>query len=154
MVVPCLFIAPTAAPAFTNVRQRLPWPFTYARINAVTRTTRSGNSHQALKKQSWKVIEKLKVLSEKRNDFWKQKAKVEKNWKAESQKEKFYLYHFFPLFYNRIAWTTWKFHFESYSTGTSEIFGKKGEVESLKWKAKQFLKVKSENQKRKKLLRS
>ncbi len=28
-------------------------------------------------KQSWKVIEKVKVLSEKRNDFWKRKAKSE-----------------------------------------------------------------------------
>ncbi len=28
--------------------------------------------------QSWKVIEKLKVLSEKRNNFWKWKAKAEK----------------------------------------------------------------------------
>ncbi len=53
---------------------------------------RNGNTTTHMKYipgiQSWKVIEKLKVLSEKRNDFWKQKAKLKKKLKSWKPKAK------------------------------------------------------------------
>ncbi len=78
----------------------------------------------------------MKVLSKKRK--WK------KNWKAESQTQKFYLYHFFylfsPAFHNCMAWKTQKLHFESYSL-LQKFMGK-----SEKWKVlSEKRKVKAEN---------
>ncbi len=56
---------------------------------------------------NWKV----ESFKQKAKRFLKAKSKSEKkNWKAESQKRKFYLYHFFSSFHNRIAWATQKFH--------------------------------------------
>ncbi len=81
----------------------------------------------------------MKVLREKRK--WK------KNWKAESQKQKFYLYHFFPPFHDCIACfacTTQKIHFESYSL-LQKFLGKREKKRKVlsekrknfwKWKAK------------------
>ncbi len=113
----------------------------YSHIHTPTPSYYQRHSHTT--HQSWKVIEKLKVSNEKRNNFWKQKAKVKK--KLKSWKPKFYLYHFFPPFHNCITRTTQKFHFESYNIGTLEIFGKKWEVESFEWKAKNFWKWKAKS---------
>ncbi len=61
--------------------------------------------------QSWKATEKLKVLSEKRNDFWKRKAesKSEKKIEKPKAKSKNFVYITFlspfPPFHNHIAWT-------------------------------------------------
>ncbi len=68
---------------------------------------------------------------------------MKKNWKAENQKQKFYLYqffyHFFPPVHNCIAWTNQKFHFESCSL-LQKFLGKsvksKKMFESEKRKAK------------------
>ncbi len=81
--------------------------------------------------------------------FLKAKSECEKkNWKGESQKQKFYLYHFFnhffPPFPNRIEWTTQIFHFESY-----EIFGKKWKWKVLSEKRKHFWKWKAKSKSRK-----
>ncbi len=88
-------------------------------------------------------------------ESFKRKAKVNKNWKAESQKQKFHLYNIFLPLHNCVVWTTQKFLFESYNIGIYfRNFWEKGKGESCKWKAKIFLEVKSEKQKRKKLLKS
>ncbi len=80
--------------------------------------------------------EKQKVKVKKKLKHWKPKAKV-----------LFILlfHHFFPPFHNRIVWTTQKFHFESYSTGTSEIFGKKWKWKVLSEKRKNFWKWKAKS---------
>ncbi len=44
--------------------------------------------HRIYSNQSWKVIEKLKVLSAKRNDFGKRKTKSESEKKIEKPKTK------------------------------------------------------------------
>ncbi len=101
-------------------------------------------------KSNWKVESfkrKAKRFLKGETIFESKKRKWKKNWKAENQKQKFYLYHFFPPFHNYIAWTTQKFHFESYNISTLEILGKKWKVESLKVKSEKIFE--SEKQKAK-----
>ncbi len=103
-------------------------------------------------KQSWKVIEKLKILSEKRNDFWKRKVKSKSEKKIEKlkAKSKSFIYitffnHFFPSFHSCIAWTIQKFLFEFYSI-LQKFCGK-----SEKWKNFWMLKANSKSGKNEKL---
>ncbi len=56
--------------------------------------------------QTWKVIEKLKVLSEKRNDFWKWKVKSESEKKIEKLKVKSrnFIYIIFLSLFPTFSW--------------------------------------------------
>ncbi len=104
------------------------------------------------------IVKEISGKSTKKRELWFLKVKSEKQKCKEKLKSQSFIYItflklVFPSFSQLHCMDNSKFSFRV-SEPTSEIFGEKWIVESFKWKAKKNLKVKSEKQNWKKLLKN